>query len=149
MREAESKVESRPGATASAGRLGIVIVEDSPELCALLAEMLTEIPGVDILGVADSEKSALELLATQTPDLAVIDLELKSGNGLNVLAQVRAQEKKGSVKTLVFSNYANSIIRNRCHMLGATAFFDKSFQMDELLDYVQAEAKGRSSKHGQ
>lgn len=105
-------------------------------------------PGVEILGVADSEKSALDLLAIEDPDLAVIDLELRSGNGLNVLAQARTQDKPVSVKTLVFSNYANRIIRNRCQTLGATAFFDKSFQMDELLDYIQAEAAARTSSAG-
>lgn len=126
----------------SAGKLRVLIVEDSAELRALLTDMLSEIPGVVIVGFAETEKSAVELLSSEQPDVAVIDLELKAGNGLNVLSKQAAFPKtSNSVKTVVFSNYANTVIRKRCTALGATAFFDKSFQMDELLDYIEGEAQ--------
>lgn len=133
--------------TENSGKLRVLIVEDSAELRAMLAGMLEEIPGVDIVGYAETEMTALAMLDEKQPDLAVIDLELKTGNGLNVLShQAALQKKSGAVKTLVFSNYANTIIRKRCSALGAAAFFDKSFQMDELLDYIEAEAQSASSR---
>ena len=133
--------------TENSGKLRVLIVEDSAELRAMLAGMLEEIPGVDIVGFAETETAALDMLEEKQPDLAVIDLELKAGNGLNVLSRQAALHKKpGAVKTLVFSNYANTIIRKRCSALGAAAFFDKSFQMDELLDYIEAEAQSASSR---
>ena len=48
----------------------------------------------------------------------------------------------GAPITVVFSNHAHPIVQSRCLALGARAFFDKSFQMDDLLDFVQATARG-------
>ncbi|MGB2902055.1 MAG: response regulator [Candidatus Dechloromonas phosphoritropha] len=123
-------------------KLRVLIIEDSAELRTLLTGMLDEIPGVDLVGFAETENTALDMLAAEQPDIAIIDLELKSGNGLNVLArQANSSMKSDGIKKLVFSNYANAVIRKRCSALGATAFFDKSFQMDELLDLIELEAK--------
>ena len=41
---------------------------------------------------------------------------------------------------VVFSNHAHAVIQAKCRMLGAAAFFDKSFQMDELLNLIEGEA---------
>jgi hypothetical protein len=38
----------------------------------------------------------------------------------------------------VFSNHGHRIVRARCSALGVEHFFDKSYQLDELIEYVQA-----------
>jgi len=48
------------------------------------------------------------------------------------------------IGVVVFSNYSNLVIRHRCLSLGARAFFDKSFQIDELLEFVQKQASGNA-----
>lgn len=122
--------------------LKIVLVEDSTLLRDLLTGMLNGIAGIEIAGFADSEKSAIETLLQIQPDLAIIDLELRGGTGLNVLAAAHeAQQRFGALRTVVFSNHAHSIVQGRCRALGALAFFDKSFQMEELLECIQAEAE--------
>mgnify|MGYP003598234430 FL=1 len=42
---------------------------------------------------------------------------------------------------MVFSNHAHPVVQSRCLTLGAVAFFDKSFQTDELLEFVQRTAE--------
>ncbi|KAB2965043.1 response regulator transcription factor [Zoogloea sp.] len=122
--------------------LRIVLVEDSALLRDRLTGMLDSIAGIEIAGFADSEKSAIETLLQIQPDLAIIDLELRSGTGLNVLSAAHgAPQRFGQLRTVVFSNHAHSIVQGRCRALGALAFFDKSFQMDELLEYIQAAAE--------
>jgi two-component system OmpR family response regulator len=119
--------------------LKIVLVEDSPVLRELLAGMLDDIKGLELIGEADKEDVALAIIEGRHPDLAIIDLELNEGNGLNILRQIFAQpERYPGLQTVVFSNHAHNSVRERCRMLGARAFFDKTFQMDELLDYLQA-----------
>ena len=41
-------------------------------------------------------------------------------------------------RAVVFSNHGHSTVRARCTALGAEHFFDKSFQLDDLLDFIQA-----------
>ncbi|MDH4394114.1 MAG: response regulator [Limnobacter sp.] len=121
--------------------LKVVLIEDSRELLALLTEMLNEIPTVKVVASAATEQDALEVFKTTSADLAIIDLELQSGTGLNLLKNCcQPQALDHALHFLVFSNYANRVIQHRCMELGAKAFFDKSFQLEELLDFVQSRA---------
>lgn len=128
--------------------LRVVLVEDSAVLRDLLAGMLNGIDGLEIVGFANSEATALEMLRLQRPALAIVDLELQCGTGLKVLAAIQAAPAQfGSPRTVVFSNHAHPVLQGRCRTLGALAFFDKSFQMDELLEFVQTEAERKAAAH--
>jgi len=121
--------------------LKIVLIEDSPALRELLSGMIRDIGGVEVIGAVDAEDQALAVLQQYRPDLAIIDLELTQGSGLNVLREICAQpERYPGLHAVVFSNHAHASVRERCRMLGADAFFDKTFQMDDLLDYLQGAA---------
>lgn len=125
----------------------ILVVEDSTNLQLLLAAMLHEIPGVDVVAHVTTEEAAIQWLGTASTDLAIVDLELASGTGFGVLKALSEQEGDGlNLKAVVFSNYSNASIRRRCLRMGAQAFFDKSFQIDELLEFVQGEASGKSRR---
>lgn len=129
----------------SASILKVVLVEDSVEIQALLRAMLSEIPCVEVVAVVDTESSAIETLELGSADLAIVDLELESGTGLSLLKSLSEPDGFNCrINVVVFSNYSNLVIRHRCLSLGAKAFFDKSFQIDELLEFVQTEASGKS-----
>ncbi len=123
--------------------LRVVLVEDSAMLRGMLCEMLAELDGVGVVAEAEDEQGALAALETQRPDLAIIDLELRQGSGLGVLRQLQAEpERFGRPRAVVFSNYGHAPVRARCEQLGVERFFDKSFQLDELIDFVQAAVPG-------
>ncbi|MER2554240.1 MAG: response regulator [Thauera sp.] len=128
---------------ATAPALRVVLVEDSAMLRGMLCEMLAELDGVGVVAEAEDEQGALAALETQRPDLAIIDLELRQGSGLGVLRQMQAEpERFGRPRAVVFSNYGHAPVRARCEQLGVERFFDKSFQLDELIDFVQAAVPG-------
>lgn len=132
MKEAESAIR-------------VVLIEDSPALQQLLVGMLADIAGIEIIGAVDAEDQALATIEQYHPDVAIIDLELNQGSGLNVLREICAQpDRYHGLHAVVFSNHAHASVRERCRMLGAAAFFDKTFQMDDLLDYLQG-VVGRSA----
>ena len=117
--------------------LRVVLIEDSLMLSRLIDDMLSDLDGVELVGTAVNEAEALKLLAELRPQLAIIDLELAAGTGFNVLREVsRALAGYGDPHLVVFSNHAHAAVRARCASLGARAFFDKSFQLDELLAYI-------------
>lgn len=116
----------------------VLLIEDSPALRELLSGMIEDIAGIEIIAEVDAEDQALAIIEQYHPDLAIIDLELNQGSGLNVLRQINAQpERYHGLHSVVFSNHAHASVRERCRILGADAFFDKTFQMDDLLDYLQ------------
>jgi two-component system OmpR family response regulator len=111
------------------------IVEDSPTIRENLIETLKEMAHMEPVGVAETESEGKQWLAEHDGywDLAIVDLFLKEGNGLNILQACRA--RRPTQKMIVLSNHATSDIRWRCAQLGADAVFDKSTEIDELVDY--------------
>ncbi len=111
------------------------IVEDSPTIRENLIETLHELAEVQPVGLADSENEGKRWLA-QNPDgwdVAVVDLFLRQGNGLRVVEALR--QRRHGQKVIVLSNHATADMRRRCAQLGADAVFDKSTEIDALLDY--------------
>lgn len=114
------------------------IVEDNATIRENLIGTLEELSSVRALGWADSETAARGWLAAHGGhwDLLIIDLFLKQGSGLGVIeaCQHRGREQR----VVVLSNYATPDMRKRCAQLGADAVFDKSNEIDALVDYCQA-----------
>jgi DNA-binding NarL/FixJ family response regulator len=111
------------------------IVEDSPVIRENLIETLEELALVEAVGIAETEREGKRWLAANDDywDLAIVDLFLKEGNGLNIVEACRA--RRPTQKLIVLSNHATNDIRWRCAQLGADAVFDKSTEIDQLLDY--------------
>lgn len=113
------------------------LVEDSPTIRAELTAALEEMLPLQVLAWADTEADALAWLAQPGHgcELILIDLFLKRGSGINVLAQTGRLQ--GAAKRVVLSNYATPDMRRRCLALGADRVFDKSSEIEELLDYCR------------
>ena len=116
-------------------RLKTYIVEDNPTIRENLIGTLEELACVVAVGTAETENEGKAWLNAnpQDWDLAIVDLFLKQGSGLGVLAA--CQERTANQKVVVLSNYATSDIRQRCAQLGVDAVFDKSNEIDALVDY--------------
>jgi DNA-binding NarL/FixJ family response regulator len=118
------------------------IVEDSPIILANLVAALQEMTAAQVVGSAGDEATAVKwLLAPENEcDLIVIDIFLKGGSGLGVLE--RAANAGLSAKRVVLTNYASDDMRRRCRELGAHKVFDKSSEVEELIDYCGRVADG-------
>ena len=116
-------------------RLKTYIVEDNPTIRENLIGTLEELACVVAVGIAETENDGKAWLNTkgQEWDIAIVDLFLKQGSGLGVLAS--CQGRRLNQKVVVLSNYATSDIRQRCAQLGVDAVFDKSNEIDALVDY--------------
>ena len=125
-------------------RLKTYIVEDNPTIRENLIDTLEELAGVTAVGTAETENESKAWL-TENPekwDMAIVDLFLKQGSGLGVLAACR--DRPSRQKVVVLSNYATVDIRQRCAQLGVDAVFDKSNEIDALVDYC-IEQRGASA----
>lgn len=112
------------------------IVEDSSTIRDNLIETLDELARFEPVGTTASEHEAKRWLAANPWDLAIIDLFLREGSGMNVLEACR--RRKGHQKVVVLSNHSSPDVRWRCRQLGADAVFDKSTELEALIDYCAA-----------
>ena len=115
--------------------LRVFIVEDSPVIRQNLVGALEEMAPVTVVGHAESAAVAQAVLTEAPPpcDLAIVDIFLREGTGMDVLRAMR--EKRSPVTRVVLTNYATPDIRSECLELGADRVFDKSSDIDALVEY--------------
>lgn len=120
------------------------LVEDSAVIRANLSAALEDLAPVQVIGFAETSAEACSRLKDMLPDgacdLVIVDVFLKSGSGLDVLRCL--QDQKSSTQRVVLTNYASAEIRNACLSLGAEAVFDKSRDIDALVDFCNRMAAG-------
>jgi DNA-binding response OmpR family regulator len=127
----------------------LLLVEDDPVIATFLADNLTA-DGYDVL-LADTVLDALTLLEDERPDIAVVDIRLREGTGLELIRRVRAADGVAtrldpSLPVVVLSAQAGELDRVRGFERGADDFVAKPFAYGELRLRVAAvlrRARGR------
>ena len=119
----------------------IYLVEDNPAIVSNLVESLDEIAHLQVAAHSATQAEGCQWLQTNPAgwNLAIVDLFLRQGNGLGVLAACR--QRAPHQKMVLLTNYATPEIRQRSSQLGADAVFDKSTQIDGLMDYCINQAR--------
>jgi DNA-binding NarL/FixJ family response regulator len=126
--------------------LRVFLVEDSAVLRERLSESLAALHGVQVVGTSDSERSAIDELSQMQCDAVVLDLQLKRGNGINVLKAIRQAESAAHhTVVIVLTNYAFSLYRHRCLQAGADYFLDKARDYERLPQVLGAVAESRTA----
>jgi len=116
------------------------VVEDSPVIQENLIAALEELAPVKVVGTAVDQAGALHWLTDPANrcDIAIIDIFLRQGSGMGVLRSLAASE--APFERVVLTNYATADIRRQCLALGASRVFDKSGEIDALVEYCNARA---------
>ena len=129
----------------------LLLVEDDPVLSTFLADNLTA-DGFELV-LADSVRDGLRELEYRRPDLAIVDLGLPDGSGLELLARVRAADRVASrldpqLPLMVLSGRAAELDRLRAFERGADDFVAKPFSYGELRLRVSAMLRRTREQRG-
>jgi len=119
----------------------ILVAEDDDATRTFLADNLTA-DGYELL-VADCARHALRLMETKFPDLAVLDLGLPDGDGLDVVRSVRASDGIASrldpgLPLIVVTGRLSELDRLRGFESGADDYLAKPFSYPELRARIAA-----------
>ena len=123
------------------------IVDDSSTIRDNLIETLKDLAKFEPVGATESEHEARRWLAANPWDLAIIDLFLREGSGMNVLEACR--KRRPGQKVVILSNHSTRDVRWRCQQLGADACFDKSTELEALITYCADLARRHETTSGQ
>ena len=115
----------------------VLLVEDNLRMRDEVCRVLSAIPGAEVAAVAASQAEAIDWLAVHPDDwdLALVDLFLGQGHGFEVLR--RCRKTRPLQRVVVLSNYTRDPVREHARLAGADAFFDKSFEMDALVEFLR------------
>ncbi len=112
-----------------------LLVEDSGLILRNLIDTLEEMLPLKVIGCAADESAARQWLEQHGSglDLMIVDIFLKQGTGLGVLQQANVLGL--TCRKVVLTNYATKEMRIRCTALQADRVFDKSSELEELIQY--------------
>lgn len=111
----------------------MLVVEDEPIISEKIVKKLTSFIDAEKIKLANTVEGSLDLLDTFKFNIIILDLNLIDGNGITVLNKV----KENNLNSLVYVFSINSELKNICLKKGATAFFDKSKDFDNLISTVR------------
>ena len=118
--------------------LKVYLVEDSPVLRDRVIESLEDTGDSRVVGSADTEDDAVSGIAASTPDAVVLDIQLRQGNGLNVLRRVRSLKLDVRPLVIVLTNYNYPEFRFRAIAAGTDYFFDKATELHRVAEVLGA-----------
>ncbi|MGE4241161.1 response regulator [Ramlibacter sp.] len=118
------------------------LVEDSPTIRDNLIEALREMAEAQPVGTAETEHEGRRWLTQNADgwDIAIVDLFLREGSGLNVIEALQNARRPGQ-RVVVLSNHSSRDVKWRCEQLGADAVFDKSTEIEALVAFCTATAR--------
>ena len=123
--------------------LRVFIADDSPPVAEMLTELISDPGNVEVVGIGETEAAAIDSIREMRPDVVVLDLQLRTGSGVNVIRAVRAIADLASVRLVVTSNHVSPEMRAGCLQLGADDYFDKVKEIGALTARIREIAEGR------
>lgn len=119
----------------------VLIVDDHPIVRRGLADLIDQEADLEVCGEASDTAEALRLVDSAAPDVAVIDMSLKSGHGLELIEQIRL--KNDRVKMLVSSMHDELLFAERSLRAGAMGYVPKHEPTEKLVDAIRQVLRGQ------
>lgn len=121
--------------TSTMAQAQVLIVDDHPAVREALGSRISRQPDLKVCGEAADLAGALELLGRTKPDIAVIDISLKTGNGIDLIKRIKARNP--AVRMLVWSMHNESLYAERALRAGAMGYITKEQATSKILDAIR------------
>lgn len=126
--------------TEHAKKARILLVDDHPLVRRALRQAIEREQDMVVCGEAEDREEALALVTASSPNLAVVDLSLKSSDGLELIKDIR--RKHPEVLTLVLSMHNESFQAVRSIRAGANGYISKQEPPNEVMTAVRKVLRG-------
>lgn len=108
----------------------VFLVEDSSLIRERLVRMLEAIPGVKVIGHAETPAEAIDQIILAQPNVVILDIKLKGGSGIKVLQAVKLHMP--AIIVVMLTNYSTPQFRSQCVQAGADYFLDKTHEFQNI-----------------
>jgi two-component system, NarL family, response regulator DevR len=129
----------------SAGRerIRVCLVDDHAMVRQALKDRFAREPDIDVVGEAATAQSALDLVKSVQPDVAVLDVQLPDGDGVTICRDLRTAVPETAC--LMLTGYSGDEALIGAIMAGAAGYVSKENVADTLVAAVRDVAAGRSA----
>jgi DNA-binding NarL/FixJ family response regulator len=84
---------------------------------------------------------ALRLVADTQPDLAVVDISLKTGSGIDLIKRIK--DRNNNIRMLVWSMHGESLYAERALRAGALGYINKDQATDQIIEAIRRVLEGK------
>ena len=123
----------------------IFLVDDHEIVRRGIAELLDREPDLDVVGEAGDATHALARIAATLPDVAVLDVRLPDGDGIELCREVRSRHP--DVNCLILTAYDDDEATMSAVLAGASGYVLKNISGTRLIEDIRAVAAGRALLH--
>lgn len=114
--------------------LKVMLIEDDPTMVSLLTTLL-DLEGFIVQAPTDHRvKGLLSTIIDERPQIALVDVNLRDGSGLDLVREIRLDPKTKDIRILMSSGLN---LKQECIQAGADGFIMKPFMPDELIKLIR------------
>ena len=123
-------------------RKSILLVDDHPLVRSGLRELLKHEPDLEICCEAASLQEAVQFLGHHSPEVAIIDISLPDGNGLDLIKRLRIRNP--DTRILVLSMHDETLLAERALRAGALGYINKEEAAMNIIAAIRRILKGKT-----
>ncbi|MFJ1753750.1 response regulator [Kitasatospora sp. NPDC088134] len=124
------------------GQIRVFLLDDHEVVRRGVHDLLSMEGDIEVVGEAGTAAEALNRVPAVHPDVAVLDVRLPDGNGVEVCREIRSQDP--SVKCLMLTSFSDDEALFDSIMAGASGYVLKAIRGTDLLSAVRDVAAGKS-----
>jgi len=126
---------------AAGSKQRVLLVDDHPLVCEGLAQRINGEPDLEVCGQARDAHAALEAIEKLRPHIAIIDLALGEGSGIELIKDVKLRYPQ--LPTIVLSMHDETLYAERSLHAGAKGYVMKQEETDVLLLAIRQVLRGQ------
>jgi two-component system response regulator DevR len=123
-------------------RIRVFLLDDHEVVRRGLRELLETDGGLEVVGEAGTAEEAMSRIPPTRPDVAVLDVRLPDGDGVEVCREIRSQHPE--IQCLILTSFSDDEALFQAIMAGAAGYLLKQVKGNDLLDAVRLVARGQS-----
>jgi two-component system, NarL family, response regulator DesR len=127
----------------------VILADDSELIIARLQDIMNNYKHVKLIGSYSNGTDALRALKTLKPDLAILDIHMPGLTGLEVLREIRIENK--TIKILILTLFSSGFYRQKAMKEGADYFLSKAEDFENVHSIIEEmllnEQKAKKATH--
>jgi len=127
--------------TSQTNKKRIFLVDDHPLVREWLANLIQQQLDLTVCGETESAPAALSSIATAQPDLVIVDINLKSSSGVELIKDLKKLHPQ--VPMLVLSMHDESLYAERVFRAGARGYVHKRETAHKMIEAIRRVLEGK------
>ncbi len=121
-------------------KLKVLLVDDHPLVREWLATLINQQSDLEVCGEADSAPKALQMMGAVNPEIAIVDISMEGGSGLELIKNIKASHP--DVMVIVLSMHDEALYAERALRAGARGYIMKREATKGVLQAIRCVLAG-------